>query len=88
MKKLAETANLFTFYQFPEEIRQSIYSTNLIENVNKEIKRRVKKHILFPDESALERFLVGLFEEYNAINLSRTHRGFKTCQDTLESFFE
>ena len=84
MNKLAETANLFTLYQFPEEI----YSTNLIENVNKEIKRKVKKHILFPDEISLERFLVGLFEEYNAINLSRTHRGFKACLDTLESFFE
>ena len=84
MNKLAETANLFTLYQFQEEI----YSTNLIENVNKEIKRKVKKHILFSNESSLDLFLVGLFEKYNAINLSKYHSGFKGCKNTLESFFE
>ena len=31
----------------------------------KEIKRQTKKKVLFPNEEALERYLVTLFEDYN-----------------------
>lgn len=34
--------NLLTFYEFPEEVKNSIYTTNLIEGVNKQIKRIFK----------------------------------------------
>ena len=39
MESLENTGNLLTFYQFPYQIWHSIYSTNLIESLNKEIKR-------------------------------------------------
>lgn len=85
MEKLAQTRHLLTFLEFPPSIRQSIYSTNLIESLNKEIKRQTKKRVVFPNEEALERCLVSLFEGYNLRNEQRVHKGFGVCSDTLES---
>src|SRR5699024_12716514 len=48
---------LLTFYDFPASIRRSIYSTNLIDAFNKEIKRYVKRNEQCPNEEALERFI-------------------------------
>ena len=42
MESLENTDNLLTFYQFPYQIWHSIYSTNLIESLNKEIKRQTR----------------------------------------------
>ena len=53
MESLENTDNLLTSYQFPYQIWHSIYSTNLIESLNKEIKRQTKKKVLFPNEEAL-----------------------------------
>ncbi|WP_204119949.1 IS256 family transposase, partial [Lacticaseibacillus suilingensis] len=47
-KRLAETQNLLTFFDFPTSIRASIYSTNLIESFNKSIKRKTKAKEQFP----------------------------------------
>ncbi|NYS49847.1 transposase [Streptococcus danieliae] len=35
IQKIADIDNLLTFYDFPPSIRSSIYSTNLIESMNK-----------------------------------------------------
>jgi len=69
-------AQLLTFYDFPTSIRRGIYSTNLIEAFNKEIKRYVKRKEQFPNEDALERFLVTQFLDYNQKFGIRCHRGF------------
>lgn len=67
---------LLTFYDFPEEIRSSIYSTNMIESFNKQLKRKTKRKEQFPNEESLDKFLVVLFEEYNSKFLNRVHKGF------------
>ena len=41
------------------------YTTNLIENFNKQIKSQCKKKVQFPNEASLERFICGLVLEYN-----------------------
>ena len=63
MESLENTDNLLTFYQFPYQIWHSIYSTNLIESLNKEIKsvKAKRRFSLFSNEEALERYLVTLF---------------------------
>ena len=33
---------LFTYFQYPESIRRSLHSSNIIERMNKEIRRRIK----------------------------------------------
>ena len=88
MESLENTDNLLTFYQFPYQIWHSIYSTNLIESLNKGVKRQTKKKVLFPNEEALERYLVTLFEDYNFGQSQLIHKGFGQCYDTLESLFD
>ncbi len=39
---------LFTYYNYPQEIRRSLHSTNIIERMNKEIRRRIKIIDLLP----------------------------------------
>ena len=33
---------LFTYYQYPDSIRRSLHSSNIIERMNREIRRRIK----------------------------------------------
>ncbi len=78
---------ILTFYNFPPSIRRTIYSTNLIEGFNKQLKKYTKRKEQFPNEESLERFLVSQFNQYNQKFLGRVHKGFKEIQDTLESMF-
>src|SRR5699024_11704866 len=79
---------LLMFYDFPAFIRRSIYSTNLIESFNKEIKRYVKRKEQFPNEDSLERFLVSQFLDYNHKFSMRCHRGFEKAKSELIQMFE
>ena len=45
--------NLSTLFQYPQEIRKAIYTTNAIESLNSVIRKVIKKRKLFPtDDSA------------------------------------
>ena len=79
--------NLFTFFSFPTAIRQTIYSTNLIESFNKSLKKMVRRKEQFPNEGILDRFVMTQVMEYNDKFENRAHRGFKDCHDTLDSMF-
>ncbi|EAG2845718.1 IS256 family transposase [Listeria monocytogenes] len=85
--KLLMNPAILTFYSFPPSIRRTIYSTNLIEGFNKQLKKYTKRKEQFPNEESLERFLVSQFNNYNQKFLCRIHKGFKEIQDTLESMF-
>ena len=85
--KLIMNPAILTFYNFPPSIRRTIYSTNLIEGFNKQLKKYTKRKEQFPNEESLERFLVSQFNEYNQKFLGRVHKGFKDIEDTLESMF-
>ena len=67
---------MLTFYDFPKEIRSSIYTTNMIESYNKQLKRHFKAKEQFPTELSEEKYLVSQFERYNEKFLSRVHKGF------------
>lgn len=48
-------ANLRTIFDYPEEIRKAIYTTNAIESLNSVIRKSTKKRKVFPnDEAALK----------------------------------
>ncbi|WP_230204137.1 IS256 family transposase, partial [Enterococcus faecium] len=85
--KLLMNPAILTFYNFPPSIRRTIYSTNLIEGFNKQLKKYTKRKEQFPNEESLERFLVFQFNNYNQKFLCRVHKGFKEIHDTLESMF-
>jgi len=48
---------LLRFLRYPKEIRQFIYTTNQLERLAKEIKKRIKVIEVFPDEGSAERLL-------------------------------
>ena len=73
---LSDVTNLFTFLQFPESIQVSLYSTNIIENFNKHLKRYTSHKEQFPTEDSLDRFVYARVIEYNSLHLERIHRGF------------
>lgn len=80
--------NLFTFLDFPERIRPSIYTNNISENFNKQLKRKVKAKEQFPSEVSLEKASYCYASEYNAKFGQRIHRGFKLAQFLIAQLFE
>ena len=47
--------NLITFFDYPDEVRKVIYTTNAIESLNSVIRKAVERRKLFPDnDSALK----------------------------------
>lgn len=87
IKNLVQIEGLFTFFSFPTAIRQTVYSTNLIESFNKSLKKMVRRKEQFPNEGVLDRFFMTQVMEYNDKFENREHRGFKDCHDTLDSMF-
>lgn len=87
-KSILENDNLLTFYDFPLSIRRSLYSTNLIESFNKQIKKYSRRKEQFQNEESMDRFLVSRFDTYNQKFLTRIHRGFQQAEAELEKIFE
>ena len=46
---------LTVFFDFPVEIRQMIYTTNLIENINRIIRKYTKTKTMLPNDQAVEK---------------------------------
>lgn len=68
---------------FPESIQRSLYSTNIIENFNKHLKRYTTPKEKFLTEDSLNRFVYVRVSEYNSQNLERIHRGFAHLLSSL-----
>ncbi len=76
-------ADMLVFYNYPKQIRPSIYSTNMIESFNNIVKRKAE----FPTEQSLDTFIGIQALSYNDRYFNRIHKGFGQVQDTLESYF-
>lgn len=86
LRKLEE--DMLVFYQYPKQIRPSIYSTNMIESINRMIKRKTNPKSEFPSEESLDNFLGSQVIDYNDRNANRVNKGFGQVADTLESYFD
>ncbi len=84
---LQSNQSLYTFYHFPEEIRSSIYTTNSIEGLNKQLKRDTKRKEQFPNEEALDRFVCVKFLEFNQRFTMRIHKGFGCVSSRIDELF-
>jgi putative transposase len=51
---------LLTYFAFPKPMRKSLRSTNSLENLNREFRRRTKTQASFPNETAPLTLLYGL----------------------------
>ena len=63
---LDKNTHLLTYFDYPKEVRHSIYSTNLIEGFNKQLKKKFKLKEQFPTETSMEKYLVSQFNQYNS----------------------
>ena len=79
---------LLKYHDYPESIRRSIHSTNLIERMNKEIRRRIKIVDSLPSEESAIKIIYLRSAEINEQWSLRSLRGFYTCQDEIREMFQ
>ncbi len=66
---------LLRYHDYPESIRRSIHSTNLIERMNKEIRRRIKIIDSMPSEESAMKIIYLRAAEINDKWSMRSLRG-------------
>lgn len=52
---IANWENLTAYFEYPLEIRKIIYTTNVIENLNRNIRKFTKNKLMFPDDQAMKK---------------------------------
>ena len=85
-KLFQNEASLFSFYEFPKSIQQTIHTSNLIEN-NKGFRHKAKLKEQFPNEDSLERFACMVYCDYNRRFSGKAHRGFQEAYSELLEMF-
>jgi putative transposase len=90
LHKIFELAapSLFSFYKLPEAIRCSIYTTNLIERSNKNLKHTTKIKEQFPDEASMDRYVCCYYSDSNRTYANRIQRGFQKISAELLQMFD
>ena len=79
---------LLKYYDYPESIRRSIHSTNLIERMNKEIRRRIKIIDSLPSEESAMKIIYLRLAEINEKWSQQSLRGFYKCMDEIREMFQ
>ena len=85
---IQRTDHLFTFLNYPKSIQRSIYSTNIVEGYNKQLKKQTKRKEQFPNEDSLERFVCDHMIQYNLRFSNRIHKGFNLVQAEINELFD
>ena len=70
---------LLIFYDYPSKIRNSLKSTNEIERLNEEIRRRIKVVSSFPDEDSAMKIFYLKSIEFNSKHAFRKMNGSYKC---------
>ncbi|CAM4501609.1 Mutator family transposase [Paenibacillus typhae] len=81
---------LLTFYKYPEPIRKAIYTSNPIERMNKEIRKRLKPMNSLTNMDAAEKIVYLEMLDYNEPFGQRVVSGFgmDTVKKKLNELFE
>ena len=80
-------SELATFFKYPSEIRNLIYTTNPIESVNRCIKKVTKNKAIFPNEQAVFKVIYLALREADKKWTSRL-RDWPMIYSQLMIFFE
>ena len=79
---------LLKYYDYPESIRRSIHSTNLIERMNREIRRRIKIIDSLPSEESAMKIMYLRVAEIHEAWSERSLRGFHKCMDVIREMVQ
>ena len=71
-----------SFFQFSEEIRRIMYTTNIIESLNRQYRKVTKTKSVFPNDQSLEKMLY-LASENIARKWTRRYRGWDQVLNQL-----
>ena len=83
VRSLEEAGNqLLTFYEFPRAMWKSIRTTNALENLNREFRRRTKTQASFSSEESAVALLFGLIAS-GQVQLRRID-GYQGLSEVLE----
>ena len=66
-------ANLTTYFQYPQEVRKIIYTTNQIENLNRAFRKVTKSKAAFPSDESLLKMLYLAMIDISAKWTGRRH---------------
>jgi transposase-like protein len=85
-----QLSTLLTFYKYPEPIRKAIYTSNPIERMNKEIRKRLKPMNSLTNMDAAEKIVYLEMLDYNERHAGRVVPGFgmDTVKKKLQELFE
>jgi len=85
-----QLSTLLTFYDYPAQIKEAIYTSNPIERMNKEFRKRLKPMNSLTNMDAAEKIIYLDAIAYNERFQSRVIRGFGelTVKEKLEKLFE
>ena len=80
-------AELSTYFKYPEGIRKLMYTTNSIENFNRQLRKVTKNKTIFPNDYALQKSLYLAMVDASSKWTSRI-RGWDQILSQLSIFFE
>lgn len=80
-------AELATYFKYPEGIRKLIYTTNSIENFNRQLRKVTKNKTIFPSDYAIQKSLYLAMVDASSKWTSRI-RGWDQILSQLSIFFE
>ena len=88
LPELNRILKMLKYYDYPESIRRSIHSINLIECMNKEIRRRIKIIDSLPSEESAMKIIYLRVAEIDERLSQRMLRGYYKCQDEIREMFQ
>jgi transposase-like protein len=80
-------AELSTYFKYPQDIRTLIYTTNSIENFNRQLRKVTKNKAIFPNDFSLVKSLYLAMADASLKWTSRI-RGWDRILNQLRIFFE
>lgn len=78
--------NLITLFDYPDDIRKAIYTTNAIESLNSVIRKAIKNRKIFPTDNAVMK-VIYLAMEKASVKWTMPIRNWKAAMNRFEIMF-
>ncbi|MTH55809.1 IS256 family transposase [Bacillus mangrovi] len=84
----ADLPVLLTFLKYPKDVQQYLYTTNLIERLNREVRKRLKTMDSLPNIEAAEKIIYLNVTDYNDAWARRKLGGFGLAKEEIAQMFD